>query len=904
MPGRRVAFAVLAVVVVAPGLAAQTLILDESVQWRRYYRFATDHVSAQAMKAEAAKVLDGATINRVRDDAQKKLNASGPDNFAVWRPSGAVLLEARKAGTSAALNATAPANADWRDFIFVRMFHDPCTAPPAPSDWALPGFDDSAWVLDRGGFQPGMLNDLPPQKYQGNMKDVHVGVLQFLGTGMHSAFYRTRLVVGDVAAAGELTLHVVYRGGVRAFINGKEVARGHLPKGTIAPETPGDDYPAEAYDDESKRDRALSAKVPQALLVKGANVLAVEVRASDLHPVVLRRQQSRSWNALHDREGQWRHGYLAKLELRGGPGVESGTRRPAGMQVWVEDIHRRVASTDFRMPGEGVGVARMVAPRNGTCSAQIVVGSDKDLAVLKASCGPLKAAGGASIPASAIRVLYGVPLPAADLSDKLGDERGLGPWFPTARDLADAAAMRKQGPYVFDQLTLAPPARVPAGASWNAWLSLDVPKDAAPGKYSGAVTVAAQGMAPVSVPVELEVIGWTLPEPKDFRTFVACEENPYGVAKFYGVAPWSKEHLALLEASFREMGRIGNDWLNVPVLARTEYGNGDDALIKWTRKRDGSLAFDFKTLDAYLDLAVKHWGKPRVVQFAVMHGMAPRIGGAPPTVNAFDERTGKVAPLAADGPDKRKIWEAFGKAVWAHMTSKGLEKSVHWGHPMDGEPDHELVVILGEAVPGAKWVGGPHQIGRGGYPEPKYYDAWGTVRYFNNWPGWRMDRGWKAPTAHLAIPRIDSSVLSLHTASHPFAFRTFTDHALALGRAGISRVGGDGWSGAHYDGMRIPTWIVGMPVLFTLWPGKEGAETSARHEALLEGIQEGEARIAIEQALDRGAAPKRLEAVLDEHARGADFFQNKLCIFELEKYHHGWQERSRALYKAAAEAGK
>ena len=93
--------------------------------------------------------------------------------------------------------------------------------------------------------------------------------------------------------------------------------------------------------------------------------------------------------------------------------------------------------------------------------------------------------------------------------------------------------------------------------------------------------------------------------------------------------------------------------------------------------------------------------------------------------------------------------------------------------------------------------------------------------------------------AHLAIPRIDSSVCSLTTASHPFGYRVLVDHALALGRCGFVRVGADEWACGHYDGMKIPTWIVGMPVLFTLWPGPEGAHSSARFECLIEGIQEG-----------------------------------------------------------------
>jgi hypothetical protein len=233
---------------------------------------------------------------------------------------------------------------------------------------------------------------------------------------------------------------------------------------------------------------------------------------------------------------------------------------------------------------------------------------------------------------------------------------------------------------------------------------------------------------------------------------------------------------------------------------------------------------------------------------------------------------------------------------------------MHWGYPLDSETDHELVVLLGDYLPAVKWHGGPHQIGSWGYKEPKYYDVFGTVRYFDNWPGFRMSKGWKSPQVHLTIPRIDSSVQSLVTASHPFGFRTLVNHSLALGRAGFTRVGADEWACSHYAGMRIATWIVGMPVLFTLWPGPEGAESSARFEALIEGIQEGEARIFLEKAIDGGRLPadlaRRAQEVLDNHYLETTFFQNKLCIHELEKYHHRWQQRSRELYQAAADAAR
>ncbi|KPK79160.1 MAG: hypothetical protein AMJ81_13695 [Phycisphaerae bacterium SM23_33] len=894
--------------------AEQVIALDHSCPIRCYYRFATDQISPAALKAQGEQLLGKAQYERLRRATQKSAAISGNDAFAVFRPSPLVLHEARRVGTIAALRKEkqlgASAAGDWHGLVFRRMFFDPYTAPPPPADWAAPGFDDRDWMLGHGPFQLDMANDLPPQATKGNMRTVHVNVLQYIGSGIHAACYRARFVVADPTKAGDLTFTATYRGGLRVLVNGREVARGHLPKGDLSAEAPAQDYPLEAYANAALRDRTLGpVTIPAGMLRQGGNVLALEVRASLLHPTVLKKDPSRSWNALHDREGLWRHGFLGKFKLTSPDGsVASGKARPPGLCAWVEDMHRRVRSDDLGQAGEARGVLRLVGPRNGLCSAQLVLGTDKDIAAIEATVTELRSVtGDGAIPTSAVSVFHMMPYPEEGLSEKLGDERGLAGSFPTQAQLQQHTRMPDaRQRYVFDHIT-SQPQPLPAGRSRPLWISLRIPADTPAGLYRGTLRCKAEGLAEMQVPVEAEVVGWRLPDPKDFQTYVGLEENPYGVAQQYGVAAWSDQHFKLLEGSLHQIARAGGTWLNVPVVRGTEFGNRDDSMIRWLRKRDGSFAYDFRVLDRYLELAVKHLGKPRMINFVVMPGLDGPNFQAAGEIMVTDEATGKTAPVPACGPgvslaEKKRIWLPLATALHRHLQAKGLDKAMHWGYPLDSELDHELVVLLGDHLPAVRWLGGPHQLG--GYREPKYYGVLGTVRYFDNFAGFRMSMGWKAPQTHLTIPRIDSSVQSLITASHPFAFRTLVNHSLALGRAGFTRVGADAWASSHYAGMRIPTWIVGMPVLFTLWPGPEGAESSARHEALIEGIQEAEARIFIEKALDSGRLPsewrRRVTDVLQSHYLETTFFQNKLCIHELERYHYRWQERSRKLYQAAA----
>jgi hypothetical protein len=190
--------------------------------------------------------------------------------------------------------------------------------------------------------------------------------------------------------------------------------------------------------------------------------------------------------------------------------------------------------------------------------------------------------------------------------------------------------------------------------------------------------------------------------------------------------------------------------------------------------------------------------------------------------------------------------------------------------------------------------------------DDRFYKVITDIRYQGGWRNFRDDQGWRSRTIHLANPRVGGTCFALHTTSYPFAYRVMGDRALAMGRNGFSWVGADEWAAIHYEAMEPPRWITGTPVLFTLWPGETGAESSARFEALLEGIEETEARIAIEQAIERGrvAAPlaARLKKTLADHLDATSFFVGNSVIYSMEQYHHGWQERSRRLYQAAAEA--
>jgi hypothetical protein len=162
------------------------------------------------------------------------------------------------------------------------------------------------------------------------------------------------------------------------------------------------------------------------------------------------------------------------------------------------------------------------------------------------------------------------------------------------------------------------------------------------------------------------------------------------------------------------------------------------------------------------------------------------------------------------------------------------------------------------------------------------------------------NRGWKNPAMRLVFPRVLSSAITLYTDSVPFCFRLAPERSVLAGVRGLGRMGADYWAGIYRGGH------VGATVTALLSPGPEGAESTARFECLVEGVQETEARIFLERKLDgewaRTEPGRATQAMLDRRIEETLILPPGSPSTRLGECCGGWQERSWDLYAAAAAA--
>jgi hypothetical protein len=202
------------------------------------------------------------------------------------------------------------------------------------------------------------------------------------------------------------------------------------------------------------------------------------------------------------------------------------------MSVYVVDEFARVRPRD--VPGSK-RAAVLSAARNEYAPFQIIVRAGTGgLKRVNAVASPLVPKHGQAIPADRITLYREHYIEVRKLSPKSTGAPG---WYPDALI-----------PFV-DPSTGEPPVRarfaaapfdIAPDSNQPLWVDVLTPGDATPGEYIGTITISAEGIRALRVPIELTVWGFRLPKTPSMRTYFGdADVNPLLLSPPPRITAWS-----------------------------------------------------------------------------------------------------------------------------------------------------------------------------------------------------------------------------------------------------------------------------------------------------------------------------------------------------------------------------
>lgn len=464
-------------------------------------------------------------------------------------------------------------------------------------------------------------------------------------------------------------------------------------------------------------------------------------------------------------------------------------------------LHGAFGSVDVRYarhrPPEGIASTQWsgVGWRGERLHAQLVLWSRSAVSGLAVQPAPLRSEDGKELPAGCVRPAF------------------------VRYVLAD-------GVLTADPLDAASAVDLPLQTVQPVWLSVDIPRDAAPGVYSGHVTASATGVTPLVFTLIVEVLPATLPAPHEWEFWLDIWQNPWMVAKYHQVQPWSAEHVAILEPHLRLLADAGQKtvtaWIS-PIPWSSGTADVFRSHVQWIRRPDGSFTWDYSVFDQWVELCERCGIRRAINCFSMLSWD-----------NTFyfrhegKQKWGQVTAVVGT-PEYERHWRPFLASFVAHLRERGWQDRVCMA--LDERPQEAVaavVKLLRSAAPELKVALASE------YPFQPTTDIhdWSAYLDIPLDPQTRAARVGKITTFYVCcVPKRPNTFVT----SPPAEATWMGWYAAAMGYSGFLRWAYDAWSPDPLTDASRPPYTAGD--CFLVYPG---ARSSIRFERLREGIQDFE----------------------------------------------------------------
>lgn len=383
---------------------------------------------------------------------------------------------------------------------------------------------------------------------------------------------------------------------------------------------------------------------------------------------------------------------------------------------------------------------------------------------------------------------------------------------------------------VADVLDINDSMTVPAGRKQPVWMTVSVPSDARPGKYSGKLTVTSSNAKARSLNVELTVADHVLPPARDWAFHLDLWQNPYSVARYENVPLWSEAHFEAMRPVMRMLAEAGQKSVTATIMSRPWNGQTEDAfgsMVTKIRRIDGTWLYDYTIFDRWVEFMFS-LGIDKQINCYSMIPWALQF-------DYIDQATSSPATFqAAPGSEEyNEYWGAFIADFARHLKAKGwFEKTMI---AMDERPLESMQAVLGLI----RKVEPAFKISlAGNYHEPVIYDI---VDFSETFSGKQeFPESAKAKRKELGLT---TTFYTCCAEAHPNMFVISNPDeaawlgwfAQAEGYDGYLRWAYNSWTIDPLTDARFRTWPAGD--CFVVYPGGRG---SVRFSKLVEGIQEFE----------------------------------------------------------------
>ena len=226
---------------------------------------------------------------------------------------------------------------------------------------------------------------------------------------------------------------------------------------------------------------------------------------------------------------------------------------------------------------------------------------------------------------------------------------------------------------VIDHIT--PTLDIKKNTTQPVWVSVSIPREhIIKGMYRGNVTVKEDGQFLAQLPLVVTVKDRMLPEPKDWAFHLDLWQNPYAVARYYNVEPFSQEHFDLMRPIMKRYAEAGGKVITASIMHKPWNGQTYDpfeSMVTWMKKADGTWWFDYTVFDKWVEFMMSCGVKKEINCYSMVPWRLS-FQYFDQASNQFKYFNGKPGE-----PAYEEFWMRMLKSFAEHLKEKGWFEITH-----------------------------------------------------------------------------------------------------------------------------------------------------------------------------------------------------------------------------------
>ncbi|WP_295128852.1 DUF4091 domain-containing protein [uncultured Chitinophaga sp.] len=230
--------------------------------------------------------------------------------------------------------------------------------------------------------------------------------------------------------------------------------------------------------------------------------------------------------------------------------------------------------------------------------------------------------------------------------------------------------------------------KIAANTVQPVWVSVRIPRHAETGDYKSDIIIVIDGKA-YPLTLNIKVKDHVLPEPSKWQFHLDLWQNPYSIARVHNVKPMTPAFFKAATPYMKMLADAGQKTITVSMIHdpwRSQTYDIYQSMIKWTKKKDGSWAYDYTIFDQWVSYMMSI-GIDKLINCYSMVPWNNRF-------YYYDEAAGRDTVLVAQTgtPEYNAHWRPMLQNFAQHLKQK------NWYHKtaiaMDERPLADMLKVV------------------------------------------------------------------------------------------------------------------------------------------------------------------------------------------------------------------